>query len=66
LISFIAFKIYQSLRVPEGLKDVPALSFTDLIVSLFTGTGPDKRWEGMRQVLEKEGIGRVNIFFYTV
>ena len=59
LISFIAFKIYQSTRVPEGLKDVPTLSFLDLLIAIFTNAGPDKRWEDTREILEKEGIGKV-------
>ena len=62
LISFVAFKIHQSVKVPEGLKNVQALSFVELLVAIFTGAGPAKRWEGMRKVLEEDGIGRVNIF----
>ena len=59
LIFFIAFKIYQSIRVPEGLKNVPTLSFLELLVAAFTKAGTDKRWEDMRGTLEKEGIGKV-------
>jgi hypothetical protein len=59
LISIIAFKIYQSIRVPEGLKNVPTLSFLDLLIAIFTKAGPDKRWEATRETLEKEGIGKV-------
>ena len=57
LISYIAFKIYQSIRIPEELKNIPTLSFLDLIKY-----GADKRWENSREILEKEGIGKV-IFF---
>ena len=57
LISFVTFKIYQSVKVPEGLKNIPTLSFLDLIKY-----GADKRWENSREILEKEGIGKV-IFF---
>ena len=64
LISFIAFKIYQSIRVPEGLKNVPTLSFLDLLNLIITKAGPDKRWEDSRKVLEKEGIGKVIFFFF--
>ena len=64
LISFVAFKIYRSIRVPEGLKNVPALSFFNVLIATITKAGPDKRWEDTRKVLEKEGIGRV-IFFHT-
>lgn len=60
-LSFIAYKIYQKIKVPEGLKDVPTLSFLDLLVEIFTKVGPDKRWEDTRDVLEKEGIGKVII-----
>ena len=63
LISFAAFKIYQSIKVPEGLKNVPAFSFLHIFISIFNKTGPGKRWKDKRQVLEKEGIGRV-IFSY--
>ena len=59
LISFIAFKIYQSVRVPEGLKNVPTLSFLDLLNFIVTNAGPDKRWEDLREILEEEGIGKV-------
>lgn len=57
LISFIALKIYQSTS-----KNVPTLSFLDLLNLIITKAGPDKRWEDSRKILEKEGIGKV-IFF---
>ncbi|CAG8646347.1 23094_t:CDS:10, partial [Rhizophagus irregularis] len=59
VLSFIAYKIYQKTRVPEGLKNIPTLSFLDLLIEIFTKVGPDKRWENTRDVLEKEGIGKL-------
>ena len=59
LISFIAYKIYQKIKVPEGLKNVPTLSFLELVVAMYNKVGMDKRWEDMREDLEKEGIGKV-------
>lgn len=59
LISFIAFKIYQKTRVPKGLKNVSTLSFLDLAIAMLASYGLDKRWEDMREVLEKDGIGKV-------
>ncbi|PKC66595.1 cytochrome P450 [Rhizophagus irregularis] len=59
VLSFIAYKIYQKTRVPEGLKNIPTLSFLDLLIEIFTKVGPDKRWEDTRDVLEKEGIGKL-------
>ncbi|GES99836.1 cytochrome P450 [Rhizophagus clarus] len=58
-LSFIAYKIYRTIRVPEGLKNVPTLSFLDLLIGIFTKVGPDKRWEYTRDTLEKEGIGKL-------
>jgi hypothetical protein len=66
LISFISFKIYQSVRVPKELKDVPTLSFLNIVKSIIAKSGQDKIWESMREVLEKVGIGKVIIFFYLV
>ena len=60
-LSFIAYKSYQKTRVPEGLKNIPTLSFLDLLIEIFTKVGPDKRWENTRDVLEKDGIGKVII-----
>ncbi|CAI2183479.1 2509_t:CDS:10, partial [Funneliformis geosporum] len=57
-ISFIAYKIYQTFRVPEGLKDVPTLSCLKLFKSMLSIEGPDKRWEDTRKILEKDGIGK--------
>ena len=57
LLSFIVLKIYQSSRVPKGLKNVPTLSLLDLFIEFLTKAGPDKRWEHSRDTLEKEGIG---------
>ena len=62
MILFIAIKIYQSTRVPEGLKNVPTLSFLDLLNLIITKAGTDKRWEYSRDILEREGIGKVMIF----
>ncbi|CAG8571590.1 15332_t:CDS:2, partial [Funneliformis caledonium] len=45
--------------VPEGLKDVPTLSYFGYIISLLSNEGPDKLWENSQKVLEKEGIGKV-------
>ncbi|CAB5392950.1 unnamed protein product [Rhizophagus irregularis] len=59
VLSFIAYKIYQKTKVPEGLKNIPTLSFLDLLIEIFTKVGPDKRWENTRDVLEKEGIGKL-------
>ncbi|RIA97960.1 cytochrome P450 [Glomus cerebriforme] len=59
LISFIAFRFYQKIRVPEGLKNVPTLSLLDLLIEMYNKVGPDKRWEDIREILEKEGIGRI-------
>lgn len=59
LILLITFKIYQKIRVPEGLKNVATLSFLDLAIALLASHGLDKRWEDMREVLEKDGIGKV-------
>ncbi|CAG8697785.1 5610_t:CDS:10, partial [Funneliformis mosseae] len=53
------YKIYQSIRVPEGLKDVPTLNYFGYIISLLSNEGPDKLWENSQKVLEKEGIGKV-------
>ncbi|CAI2180437.1 8808_t:CDS:10, partial [Funneliformis geosporum] len=58
-ISFIAYKVYQKVRVPEGLKNVPTLSFVSLVLAIFSDKGPDNRWEFMRKILEKEGIGKI-------
>jgi hypothetical protein len=58
-LAFIAYKIYQKTRVPEGLKNVPTLSFLNLLIEIFTKAGQDKHWEDTRDVLEKEGIGKV-------
>ncbi|CAI2177351.1 1454_t:CDS:10 [Funneliformis geosporum] len=57
-ISFIAYKIYQKTKVPEGLEDVPTISYFGIFKSMFYNEGPDKRWEDSRQVLEKYGIGK--------
>ena len=65
-LSFIAYKIYQKIKVPEGLKNVPTLSFLNLFISMVTGGAPDKCWEDIREVLEKEGIGKVIILFFYV
>jgi len=62
LLSFTAFKIYQSVKVPEGLKNVPTLSFLDLLNLIITKAGTDKRWEYSHDILEREGIGKVMIF----
>jgi hypothetical protein len=62
LISFIDFKIYQSISVPDGLKNVPTLSFFELLIAVFSKAGPDKRWENTREILENEGIGKVLSF----
>ncbi|RIA94749.1 cytochrome P450 [Glomus cerebriforme] len=59
LVSFIIFKIYQKTRVPEGLKNVPTLSFLVLLTEIYNKVGPDKRWEDIRDILEKEGIGKL-------
>src|SRR5581483_12246236 len=60
LISFIAFKIYRNRRVPEGIKNVPELSYLNTLIHIFLNkAGPDKRWENSREILEKEGIVRV-------
>ncbi|CAG8534620.1 3514_t:CDS:10 [Funneliformis mosseae] len=58
-ISFIAYKVYPKFRVPEGIKNVPTLSFLKLVSAIFSNGGPDKRWEITRKVLEKEGIGKL-------
>jgi hypothetical protein len=63
LIVFVAFIFYQKIRVPEGIKNVPTLSYLDLLIHVFTKGGPDKRWEISREVLEKEGIGKVICLF---
>ncbi|CAG8539253.1 13865_t:CDS:10, partial [Funneliformis caledonium] len=52
------YKVYPKFRVPEGIKNVPTLSFLKLISAIFSNEGPDKRWENTRKVLEKEGIGK--------
>ncbi|CAI2185174.1 2678_t:CDS:2, partial [Funneliformis geosporum] len=54
-----AYKVYQKFRVPEGLKNVPTLSFVRLALAILSNKGPDNRWEFMRKVLEKEGIGKI-------
>ena len=61
LISFIAFKVYQVTRVPKGLENVPTISFLRIVIEIFTKTGADKRWENMRGLIEKEGIGKVMV-----
>ncbi|CAB5217124.1 unnamed protein product [Rhizophagus irregularis] len=58
LISFIVYKIYQKLRVPKGLENVPTISSTGFIIELLNKAGPDKRWEKMKDLVEKEGIGK--------
>ncbi len=58
-VSFIIIKIYQKIRVPEGLKNIPTISFFSNVISLFARDGPDKRWEKMRKIFEKEGIAKV-------
>ena len=63
LISYIAFKIYQSIRVPEELKNIPTLSFFNFLNSIVNNGGSDKSWEDSREILEKEGIGKVILFF---
>ena len=64
LISFIIFKIYQKTRIPDGLKNVPTLSTLKFITENFTKASPDERWENIREVLEKEGIGKVILSLY--
>ncbi|GBB91360.1 hypothetical protein RclHR1_01860014 [Rhizophagus clarus] len=59
LIPLITFKIYQKIRVPEGLKNIPTLSFLNLVIAIFAKHGMDKRWEDIREVLEKDGIGKI-------
>ncbi|GBC01637.1 hypothetical protein RclHR1_04270015 [Rhizophagus clarus] len=59
LISFIAFKFYQAIRVPKGLKNIKELSFFDLFIQIYANDGPDKRWEDTREILDNEGIGRI-------
>ncbi|PKY45812.1 hypothetical protein RhiirA4_401712, partial [Rhizophagus irregularis] len=59
LISFIVYKIYQKLRVPKGLENVPTISSTGFIIELLNKAGPDKRWEKVKDLVEKEGIGKV-------
>jgi hypothetical protein len=60
LISFVAFKIYQLTKVPRGLKNIPTLSFLDYLISIINKSGPDRRWEYSREILEKEGIAKVS------
>ncbi|CAI2185319.1 10495_t:CDS:2 [Funneliformis geosporum] len=61
-----AYKVYQKFRVPEGLKNVPTLSFVRLALAILSNKGPDNRWEFMRKVLEKEGIGKViNLIIFS-
>ncbi|RIA87172.1 cytochrome P450, partial [Glomus cerebriforme] len=45
-------------RVPEGIKNVPTLSFISLLSEIYYEVGLDKRWEDTREILEKEGIGK--------
>ncbi|RIA87169.1 cytochrome P450 [Glomus cerebriforme] len=59
LIFFIAFKIYHTIKVPEGLKNVPTLSFFKFLYAFLVQDGPDKRWERLREILDKEGIVKV-------
>jgi hypothetical protein len=63
LISFIVYKIYQKTRVPKGLENVPTLSFLTVVIDMFTNAGPDKRWENSKELVEKEGIGKVSSLF---
>lgn len=62
LIFFIVFKIYQRVKVPEGLENVPTLSFLDIIIAIYNKEGPDRRWESTREIIEKEGIAKVLFF----
>ncbi|GET03485.1 cytochrome P450 [Rhizophagus clarus] len=55
LIAFIASKIYQLIKVPKGLENVPTINYLSFFVTM---VGPDKRWETSREILEKEGIGK--------
>ena len=64
LVSFAIFKFYQKTRVPVGLKNVPTLSTLKFITETFTKASPDERWENIREVLEKEGIGKVILSLY--
>ncbi|CAG8755817.1 14113_t:CDS:1, partial [Funneliformis caledonium] len=59
------YKIYQSFKVPEGLKDVPTLSYFGFIISLLSNDGPDKLWENSQKVLENEGIGKVQQSYHS-
>ncbi|RIA90090.1 hypothetical protein C1645_738110 [Glomus cerebriforme] len=59
LVSFVAFRIYQKIRVPEGLKNVPILSYLNLLTAIYNKVGQDKRWEDTREIFEKEGIGKL-------
>lgn len=62
LIFFIAFKIYQRVKVPEGLENAATLSFLDIIIAIYNKEGPDRRWEATREIIEKEGIAKVLFF----
>lgn len=42
---------------------MPTLSYFGLIIELLNNTGPDKRWENMKGLVEKEGIGKVSSLF---
>jgi hypothetical protein len=65
LISFIVYKIYQKTRVPKGLENVPTLSFLTVVVQMLTNAGADKRWESTKDLVEKEGIGKVSNFVHS-
>ncbi|CAI2199575.1 3368_t:CDS:1, partial [Funneliformis geosporum] len=39
------YKIYQSLKIPEGLKDVPTISYFGFFKYMFSNDSPNKRWE---------------------
>ncbi|RIA87168.1 cytochrome P450 [Glomus cerebriforme] len=53
-----SLKIYQKTRVPKGLKNVPTLSFFKIVTRLLSKSGPDKRWEDVHEILEKDGIAK--------
>ncbi|CAG8434030.1 9718_t:CDS:2 [Funneliformis mosseae] len=57
-ISFIAYKVYPKFSVPEGIKDVPTLSFLKYVSAMISNS-PNKNWKGTHEVLEKEGIGKL-------
>ncbi|GES99830.1 cytochrome P450 [Rhizophagus clarus] len=55
---FLTYKFYKFYRKLSVLKNVPTISFLNVLIHLITKAGPDNRWRYSREILENEGIAK--------